>query len=51
MINANAKGKLDLFLGVYVLIMVTYLLGKMLLAFKYAPYRNEAPDLFTAIRY
>jgi hyaluronan synthase len=49
MINAHAKGKFDLFLGVYGLIMVTYLLGKMLLAFKYKPYRNEAPDLKVSI--
>lgn len=48
-INIQAKGKFDLLLGVYGMIMVAYLLGKMLLSFKYKPYTNEAPDLKVSI--
>jgi hyaluronan synthase len=48
-INIFAKGKFDLFLGVYGSIMLSYMLGKMLLSFKYKPYKNDAPQMKVSI--
>jgi hyaluronan synthase len=48
-IDYQAKGTFDYYLGIYGSAMITYLLGKMLLSFKYTPYKGEAPDLKVSV--
>jgi hyaluronan synthase len=48
-VNYKAKGSANLFLGVYGSLMISYLLGKMILSFRYKPFTGQAPDLKVSV--
>jgi hyaluronan synthase len=49
-INYLAKGKVNVYLGIYGTLMVAYLLGKMILSFFYKPYSSEnLPDMKVSV--
>lgn len=49
MVNHYAKGGVDYLLGIYGTIMISYLLGKMLLSFKYKPMVGEPPNVKVSV--
>jgi len=48
-INIRAKGGINQFLGIYGSIMISYLLIKMLLSFRYKVKKGEAPNLKVSV--
>ncbi|MEH7237413.1 glycosyltransferase family 2 protein [Bacillus sp. JJ1562] len=48
-VNWTATNAINLTIGVYGSVMITYLLGKMLLSFKYAEVTMEPPDLKVSV--
>ncbi|MEX3713460.1 glycosyltransferase [Cytobacillus horneckiae] len=48
-LNIYIKGSLNAMFGIYGMIMVTYLLGKMILSFSYKVKTGEAPDLKVSV--